>query len=343
MPLIQYAALQWPNHARVYNTLAPSEVLMFESRLQTMPPYGPLSSWLSMLSSAGFIMKCWRSWTLWSTSTSSGGLRNGCWFLPNVHSLCSDCLALHVVVARLQLQGSDVTEALRDQGLLLHACCKTNQKECVAMLLDAGVDLDEQNHLGTAMQVAAYHGHTNIIDVFVEKVGQHKNRRSCLGQALQAAAFRGNKDVAEQLILAGANVNEPGAGAFGRALPAAARCGHKDIVRYLLQAGADINQQSSKCGTALQAAAASGHFSIVKLLIDSGASHDAASGTSLQNRRMSALAGAFEEGERRTVEVLLASGAKMRPREVDYWHKRVEWYETYGGWRTELLRTGVCA
>ena len=232
---------------------------------------------------------------------------------------------------------------LGEQKHLLHACCKANQKECVATILDSGSDvLDIQNHIGTPMQVAVFCGQSDVVDTIMEKALGHNRRRSCFGQAQQAAAFKADLYLVNKLLSAGENVNEPGAGMFRRSLPASAKHGHERVVGGLLVAGADADRQCFRRGTALQASATFGNLSIVQLLLDAGAPFTTGGNRNIGSDRMSALASAFEDGDERIAEALLRRGARMSTRELAFSKARVEWVETYGGWRTNLLRYGLC-
>lgn len=116
---------------------------------------------------------------------------------------------------------------------------------------------------------------------------------------LQDAALNGDKAKVQQLLAAGANVNERGAyGTF--ALPLAAGSGHMEIVKILLDAGADMKVESTGGYTALSAAAAGGHTTLVKFLLERGAGN-----------KESALLSAAAWGKTDTVRWLLENGASV--------------------------------
>ena len=344
VPLIHYAALQWSNHARVYNIWAPENP--FEMRLRSLPSFGSLSPWLARLSSDRGAMECLTSGVFWMSSSTDGGFIKQGWKAWIKHWNCSVCLSLWIVIGRLRMTGSKIKNEIGEQGYLLHACCKAGEVECVASILeDTNIDLDVENCTGTAVQVATLYGRENVVDIFLDKVQGVQRRRSCFGQALQVASCKGNLYLVEKLLLAGADVNEPAACKFGRSLQGALKSGHEAIVRRLLCAGADPHARCSKHGSPLQAASCSGQLSTVRCIIEAGKRNVSMvrRPLGLQDGRMSPLASTFCEGDRQIAEALLASGERMTPKELSYWRDRVEWLETYGGWRTEYLRSGVCA
>ena len=91
-----------------------------------------------------------------------------------------------------------------------------------------------------------------------------------LSSSLYYAASCGLTRVCQILVIAGANVEEPG-GRNGRPLQAAAHKGHVDTVKTLIGCGAAVNGVAGHCGSALQAAALEGYLELVTLLLHEGA------------------------------------------------------------------------
>ena len=87
---------------------------------------------------------------------------------------------------------------------------------------------------------------------------------------LHIASHHGYLDVVNQLILAGANLNQAGPRDI-TPLYIAIYQGHLDIVNKLIEAGANINQEAQDGATLLYIAANSGHLAVVNKLIEIGA------------------------------------------------------------------------
>ena len=94
------------------------------------------------------------------------------------------------------------------------------------------------------------------------------------GTALQIAVYRENKELAEILVEAGADVNAPASGCNGRtALQAAVEKGDIYLIECLLDVGAEINDLPSEYTglTVLNAAVERGDFKLINFLLNAGA------------------------------------------------------------------------
>jgi len=90
------------------------------------------------------------------------------------------------------------------------------------------------------------------------------------GLSLIQAAREGHADVCQQLLDAGANVNQTGAEGCTPLMYAASR-GHIEACQQLLNAGATVDQATTWGMTPLMAAAQDGHARICSLLLERGA------------------------------------------------------------------------
>lgn len=162
--------------------------------------------------------------------------------------------------------------------------------------LDQGVHVDAlaTKHgpfLGrTALEAAAFHGHTAVIDQLVARganVDLVTHTHADIGQpvatsadtdlvtygecsALMWAAFAGQTAVVQQLIAMGATVDNP-AGKQLTPLMWAAGQGHPAVVKQLIAAGAAVNHAIFVGWTALHCAALTGNLEVTKLLLAAGA------------------------------------------------------------------------
>lgn len=122
------------------------------------------------------------------------------------------------------------------------------------------------------------------------------------------AAYEGKTEKVQELIAAGADVNQPDY-KKSTALYLAALSGHSEIVRMLLAAGATLNDINKFGGFPLAAAASFGYVDIVKMLLAAGAD------VNLKNQAgETALFKAVESWKKgpEIVQLLLKAGAEIQ-------------------------------
>lgn len=126
------------------------------------------------------------------------------------------------------------------------------------------------------------------------------------GNALTASAFDGTINIIRLLLQANADPNSPD----GWALQIAAGQGHKEIVEELLQHGANVNALTENPnfpqGSAMQAACESGRLEIVQLLLEHGANPNNGSGIDSPP-----IIAAARRGEAEILDVLVKAGADL--------------------------------
>jgi ankyrin repeat protein len=122
----------------------------------------------------------------------------------------------------------------------------------------------------TALHLAAQGGHEILAKILLER-GVDIDEESSTGEtALFMAAKAGHGAVAKLLLESGASVQEKSD--QGRtALHVAARRGHEALAKMLLENGADIHEKTRGGETALFIAVRAGHTAVVKLLLENGA------------------------------------------------------------------------
>lgn len=181
----------------------------------------------------------------------------------------------------------------------------------VLTLLQNGGDANAANHdKVTALMVAAWKGHSAVVDLLIAHRA-NLNARAERGQtALMLAAAQAHSRCAETLITAGAMldvVDEKGQ----TALHKAAVRGDTHTAECLVRAGADVRLAESVHGnTALQLAAQNLHSSIVELLLRPGRGNGNRADPCVRNHRgESALMLAAARGHSYTVACLLKGGA----------------------------------
>lgn len=182
------------------------------------------------------------------------------------------------IVQQLIDAGADVKMQGGFWGSALHAASGHGHCEVIRQLLDAGADINAHSELhGSVLHAAVcYAFEETAVEQIIDVNPLLSEERDNAPRAAAAATCCG-RDVIDQLLEAGANVNAQG-GQYGTALQAASAQGYEKIVTRLLEAGADVNAKSGCYGNALQAACARGHDIVVKLLLEAGADVNAQGG-----------------------------------------------------------------
>jgi ankyrin repeat protein len=129
----------------------------------------------------------------------------------------------------------------------------------------------EDGYDRTPLWFAAFHGHSEMVKLLLDKGANIQARGGGYGNALYAASREDQEQVAMLLIDRGADVNAH-CGSDGNALNAASHKGHEQIVKLLLDRGADPNAEGSKYVEALREAFFRGNMQSLKqlgLLLDS--------------------------------------------------------------------------
>ncbi|CAI7648915.1 unnamed protein product [Penicillium viridicatum] len=202
----------------------------------------------------------------------------------------------------------DNTMDLLNNGLSYAA--KDGCVHSLAVLLQAGAEIDAPVNGRTALQVAAGGGHHEVVqtllaanaDVNASPANYYERT------ALQAAAEGGHLEVVQTLLAAKADVNASPVEDGWIALQVAIEGRYLDIVQILRAVKADVDVAPAKDGwTALQAAAEGGHLEVVQTLLAAKADVNASPSQS----GWTALQAAAEGGHLEVVQTLLAAKADV--------------------------------
>lgn len=289
-PLLSYAILYWPEHARY---LAHSEDILNLS----LPFYHKRSrireSWVKIYWAVEQHEDQPESFTLLHLASYLGILplaenllsRKGlisrvkCLLFLNKSdyngktALIWAALRGHKAVVRLLLQkGADVKVEDKIGGTALHWAAGTGQKAVVQLLLEKGADVNSNNKMGTALCWAAQGGHENIVRLLLETGADIQADSS--GTALEWTATDGDEAVIRLLLENGADITNHTLG-DETALHWAAEEGHNTLVRLLLEKGASVKSTALMGETALHRAAWSGQEDTVRLLVENGSDVEA--------------------------------------------------------------------
>ncbi|KAH0542300.1 hypothetical protein FGG08_003327 [Glutinoglossum americanum] len=294
-PLLNYAALHWPEHARRSSNSIES---IFDLS-------GPFCQKKSLLFDAW-----WK--TFWDANEGGGApssfslLHVACYF--GILPLACRLFAKGGGAVRLRLRNPANKRDSEGHTPLWYAAERGHDR-AVELLLKEGADVNLHGRAGiTVLQRASIRGHSRIVKLLLDS-GADINLEGAnpfSETPLWSASRQGHEQIVELLLGKGANVNALG-GYQGTALQGASYGGHYRIAELLLKSGADVNAQvESYFSTALQGASYGGNEQIVKLLLEKGANTNAHGGY-----YGTALRAASSRGYDRIVELLLEKGANI--------------------------------
>ena len=206
----------------------------------------------------------------------------------------------HDHVIRLLLdRGANVNAQGGCFGNALQAACYRGHDHVVHLLLDKGANVNAHGK-----------SYRNSLErlLFNRQKGANVNAKAnTFGNALEAASLQGHTQIVQMLLERGANINAQG-GKYGNAVQAASYGGHIQTVQLLLDKGACVNAQGGfPYFTALEAASCNGNDEVVELLLDKGADINARGGFHDRN----ALEAASDQGHDEVVQLLLDNGAVL--------------------------------
>lgn len=175
------------------------------------------------------------------------------------------------------LDGKSGIDPEPGQNALMFAAARGN-KDCVDLLLKAGVDVDMLSRKGNT--------------------------------ALSLAAGRGQADVVEMLLKANANPNVPDPQKRTPVMIAAAN-GYDNVVKVLTKEFAALDEQDTGGSTAVYEAVANQKHGALKVLLDAHANPDMPLTLPAFTKNWTALMAAARDGDIKSVELLVHAGAKQ--------------------------------
>lgn len=127
--------------------------------------------------------------------------------------------------------------------------------------------------VGSALYVAAYHGHVGVVDALLSWGADFNIRGDDERYTpLHAAAKNGHREVAQLLLFKGAKVDDTTSGVQKTPLCCAAEDGHLETAKTLLAFGASVNGSGDEAVmTPLYSAINGNHCQMIRMLISEGA------------------------------------------------------------------------
>ncbi len=166
--------------------------------------------------------------------------------------------------------------AAEDYSRCLGPPCKISpglsegKKAIVVVLVEHGADVNAEDRYGaTALMSAAICNAVDVAQLLIDH-GADMNHRADQYAVLEVASSRG-PDVAISMIKRGAKVNTSDPQTKETPLHKAARCGFQELAEQLLLHGADVNARNQFRDTPLHKAASRDQREVVELLLQHGA------------------------------------------------------------------------
>jgi len=315
-PLLRYATLCWPDHARSCSTLA---VELFSYDAPFFQKKSPLRN---------YWWDTYRRDTKGIFATSDQ---------PLLHISCTLEIVpwVEAILAKKSWKPryhKRVDEKNSRGGTTLHLAAERGNEALVRLLIDNRVDIKAKDDAGwTALHSAAKGGNKEVVRLLVEKGVDIKAKEDIYGEtALHLAAERGNKEVVQLLVEKGADINAKDNNRW-TVLHLAAEKGNEEVVRLLVEKGADIKaKEDIYRETALHLAAEGGNREVVQLLVEKGADVKAK-----DDNGRTALHLAAQGGNKEVVRLLVEKGADVNAK--DKFGKTVLYSAAEGG-NEEVVR-----
>jgi ankyrin repeat protein len=188
-----------------------------------------------------------------------------------------------VIAAFIKKYNNLVNQPIKNGLNLLHIAVEAGQAKVVEQLLDAKADITISlpNKCKTPLYLAAQYGHTNVIDVFLKKLGPTILTQT-MGDGyklLHIAAQNGHAKAVEQLLNAGADPSATLPDGYKTPLYLAAQHGHTHVITTFLKKSDNrchtVNQTMKNGWTLLHVAALYDQADVVKQLLREGANPNA--------------------------------------------------------------------
>ncbi|KAJ5509678.1 hypothetical protein N7527_011821 [Penicillium freii] len=150
----------------------------------------------------------------------------------------------------------------------LSLAVRTGSESCVAEILHAGVDVDQEDGKGySPLHYSVLAGSSGITALLLANGAIIDKAGPDGATALHLAAMTGQNVMVEGLLKSNATIDLPDASGYD-ALKAAARAGSSEIVRLLIEAGANPETFTNDGNDALHVALEAGDLAVITIILD---------------------------------------------------------------------------
>ena len=253
-PLLRYATLYWPEHAKSCSALVAK---LFDSYR------------LFLLKESSLRIHWWKTY---DTKVSRYHHRAP----PLLHMACILEIVpwVEAVLAKKRWwprYRKRVNKKDNDGETALYLAVKKENEALVRLLVDRGADVQAKDNYGmTVLHCAAERGNEAVVRLLVDSGADVKAKDYNGNSPLHWAAERGSEAVVRLLVDKGADVKAKGKDG-DTVLHWAAVIGNEAVVRLLVDSGADVKVKDNNGKSVLHLAAKRGNEAVVRLLVDSGA------------------------------------------------------------------------
>lgn len=219
------------------------------------------------------------------------------------------------VISFLLEKGADVQAVNKWGRTALHYAVSGDHLKAVKLLIEKGADINgHKDSPYTPLHMAARNGSEEMVDLLLSK-GADVNILSSSGSPLHSAAFSGNTNIILKLLMSGADINAVLTSFGWTPLHQAALSGWYDATEVLVEKGIKLNIVDKRGMTALHYAVMTGNREAEKvavLLLKSGAEFNT---TAIDGS--TPLLTAVQKGKDEAVELFLAKGADINPKDIE--------------------------
>ncbi|CAN9211420.1 unnamed protein product [Alternaria alternata] len=288
-PLLRYATLHWPEHAKSCSALAaklfdPSGLfLQKESCLRDnwWKTYNEMKEEYQRVRSPLLHIACILEIVPWVEAVLAKKSWRPRYYRRVNQKNYNGETALHwaaikgnkVLVRLLVDKGADVKAEDNNRKTVLHLAAQGADEVLVRLLVDKGADIKAKDKNGqTVLHEAAKGGNEAVVRLLVDRGADVKAKDNHGQMVLHEAVKGGNEAVVRLLVDEGVDIEAKGNDGK-TVLHEAARRGNEAVVRLLVDKGADIKAKDDNGQTVLHVAALSwrGNEAVVQLLVDKGA------------------------------------------------------------------------